>query len=94
MSDHKPPLAADTLDGVVRQWIPCTERLPPEDETVVAYSIAGFNLAQVRDEGQWFYMAGEDDEDYEPWDYNLPTHWLPIPPVQNDRSSVPPAGGG
>jgi hypothetical protein len=34
MSDQKPPLAADTLDGIVRQW--AAKNLPTPDDLDVA----------------------------------------------------------
>lgn len=73
---------ADLRAALAVAWVPCAERLPDEDQTVVlAYTQHGERRSCVawRERGEWLPM---DDSIYFVNEHGgdaVPTHWMPIP---------------
>lgn len=63
-----------------QRWIPCSERLPKEDEEVLVYLYGNMPFIAWTDSGRWCtedYLVDEDDE---------PIAWMPLPhPYKGDK---------
>lgn len=64
--------AADVIEAIPKtekttRWIPVTERLPKEQETVLTWGEQGIILLNWRHDNKWCCCLGDV------------THWMPLP---------------
>lgn len=73
----------------IGEWIPCSERLPEDSETMVLVQVSGriknitfedaLELASYDPDDGWILDA------YPDWEYAQPTAWMPLPgPYKED----------
>lgn len=67
----------------IGEWIPCSERLPEDSETMVLVQVSG-RLKNITFEDT-LELASYDPDDgwildaYPDWEYAQPTAWMPLP---------------
>ena len=71
--------AADAIEALSKmekttQWIPVTERLPKEQETVLIWGEQGIILLNWRHDNKWCGCLGDV------------THWMPLPEPPKEES--------
>lgn len=69
----------DALMGMItQQWIPCSERLPKEEERVLVCSDKGDIEISM---GCMFDSTGEFEWYTSGWKFGTVVAWMPLPPV-------------
>lgn len=70
---HTEKLDIDRMWALSMRWIPVTESLPDDDETVLIAMTDGEAWTGYHEANQWFYVSGE------PINYETITHWMHFP---------------
>lgn len=70
----------DVPDTDFGKWIPVSERLPEDCETVLVYAVGYMELGWYdTDNGEW-------RSDEYTWDADEVTHWLPLPQTPKEEN--------
>lgn len=74
---------------IVMNWIKCSDRLPEDDKTVLAYIknegiyFGNFSIKGFSDDTFGFYAATTGSSEWF-YDIDLITHWMPLPEKPNE----------